>query len=91
MYCQIRLEDINKLKNDIKINGIEITDEMSFFQGDGPASQFVAGHQKGGNYFCWVCELEADNCSDYVYSLSRPCVHECCRRSDARYLKYFDS
>ena len=47
MYCQIRLEDINKLKNDIKINGIEITDEMSFFKGDGPASQFEAGHQLG--------------------------------------------
>ena len=37
MYCQIRLEDINKLKNDIKMNGIEITDEISFFKSDGPA------------------------------------------------------
>ena len=37
MYCQIRLEDINKLINDIKINGKQITDEMSFFKGDGPA------------------------------------------------------
>ena len=86
MCCQIRLEDINKLKNDIKINGIEITDEMSFFKGDGRASQFEAGHQKGGNYFCWVCELEADNCSDFVYSSSRPYIYTCLSKIEEKKL-----
>ena len=103
MYIQIRLEDINKLKSNIKINGTEITDEMAFFKGDGPASQFEVGHQKGGNYFCLVCELEAGNCPDYVYSSSLPYMSledrrkkvllsdESCRRSDAKYFKYFDA
>ena len=76
---------------------------MAFFKGDGPASQFEAGHQKGGNYFWWVCELEAGNCPDYVYSSSLPYMSledrrkkvmlsdESCRRSDAKYLKYIDA
>ena len=32
MYSQIRLEDINKLKSNIKINGTEIADEMVMVQ-----------------------------------------------------------
>ena len=41
------------------------------FTGDGPANQFEAGHQKGGNYFCWACSIVANRCDDttYVYNL----------------------
>ena len=37
---------------------------MRFFHGDGPAAQFESGNQKGGHYFCPVCEIslkETDN------------------------------
>ena len=103
MYCQTRLDDIKDLKDNIFIDGIEIKDEMRFFKGDGPASQFEAGHQKGGNHFCWICPLQADNGSDYLYSASRPYMSledrrdkvllsdEAKIRSNSKYLKYFDS
>ncbi|XP_065645686.1 uncharacterized protein LOC136076144 [Hydra vulgaris] len=47
---------------------------MRFFKGDGPAAQFEAGQQKGGNYVCWVCDINAVEHSNYSYSLHRVCI-----------------
>lgn len=48
LYCDTRMEDVLDLKTPVTTeNGINITDVMRFFKGDGPASQFEAGQQKG--------------------------------------------
>ena len=59
---------------DIKIttsNGVEITDVMRFFHGDGPQQQFEAGEQKGGNAGCASCSGDARKYQDLAVSLSR--------------------
>ena len=38
-----------------------------FFKADGPACQFEAGQQKGGHYFCWMCDIHYSHVKDYVY------------------------
>ena len=51
MYSDTRMEDILSLKKIKTKNGILIEDIIRVFKGDAPASQFEAGHQKGGNFF----------------------------------------
>ena len=71
MYTDTRLEDIRKLSENIKTDsGIELNDKMKFFKGDGPAAQFEAGQQKGGDYFCWSCNLFAGRSDDLTYALN---------------------
>ena len=41
---------------------------MRLFKGDGPAAQFEAGKQKGGNYHCWGCPIHRSRVSDYVHA-----------------------
>ena len=43
MYPEQRTNDINKIKDPININEIEIYDEMKFFKYDAPAHQIKAG------------------------------------------------
>ena len=65
----------------MKSNQIKIYDEMKFFKGDGPASQFKAGKQKGRNHVCLICDINAADRSIYSYLLNRTCSG----------LKYFNS
>ena len=53
-------------------NGVEITDIVRFFHGDGPQQQFEAGEQKGGNAGCASCTGDARKYKDLAVSLSRP-------------------
>ena len=53
-------------------NGVEITDVMRFFHGDGPQQQFEAGEQKGGNAGCASCSGDATKYKDLAVSLSKP-------------------
>ena len=65
MYVDTRTEDLMELRQPITTeNGIQIVDTLRFFKGDGPSAQFEAGQQKGGGYFCWSCEVNADRCDD---------------------------
>ncbi len=60
---------------DIKIvtsNGVEVTDIVRFFHGDGPQQEFEAGEQKGGNAGCASCSGDARKYKDLAVSLSRP-------------------
>ena len=52
-------------------NGVEITDVMRFFHGDGPEQQFEVGEQKGGNAGCASCSGDARKYKDLTVSLSR--------------------
>ena len=49
--------------------GIEITDVLRFFKGDGPAKQFERGTQMGGNYKCGGCGCHSDMMEDLAHSL----------------------
>ena len=49
-------------------NNIEIIDKLLIFKGDKPASQFEAGQQKGGNFYCFLCATHAENASSYVHT-----------------------
>ena len=51
-YTTTRLEDIESLSFPTIHNGIQIYDKLRVFSGDGPARQFEAGHQRGGNFSC---------------------------------------
>ena len=35
-----------------------------FLSGDAPACQLEIGQQKGGNYFCWGCNMKATRNED---------------------------
>lgn len=54
------------------LNGIQITDVMRFFHGDGPQQEFEAGEQKGGNAGCAGCSGDARLYKNLAVSLSRP-------------------
>lgn len=51
-YTSTRLEDINSLHQPTYFKGTAIYDVLRVFSGDGPARQFEAGHQRGGNFSC---------------------------------------
>lgn len=40
-------------------SGIEITDVMQLFHGDGPQQEFQSGEKKGGNTGCSGCKANA--------------------------------
>lgn len=72
-YINTRKDCLQSL--DIKIttsNGVEITDVVRFFHGDGPQQQFEAGEQKGGNAGCASCSGDARMYKDLAVSFSRP-------------------
>ena len=53
-------------------NGVQITDIMRFFHGDGPQQEFEAGEQKGGNAGCVRCSGDARKYKDLAVFLRRP-------------------
>ena len=68
LYTDERLSDIKQLtSNVLSSTGIPIEDHLRIFKGDKPASQFEAGQQKGGNFFCFCCPIQADAASSYVH------------------------
>lgn len=54
------------------LNGIQITEVMRFFHGDGPQQEFEAGEQRGGNAGCASCSGDARLYKNLAVSLSRP-------------------
>ncbi|XP_066926551.1 uncharacterized protein [Clytia hemisphaerica] len=70
MYSDVRLKDVMAWnKHDCKVLGVNIVDRIRFFKGDAPACQVEAGHQKGGHYFCWSCDVKADRNTDIGHTL----------------------
>lgn len=47
-YIPVRVDELQNLK----AQSGEVRYVMRFFSGDGPARQFEAGHQRGGNFAC---------------------------------------
>ena len=45
---------------------------MRIFKGDDPAAQLEASHQKGGDYFFWLCSIEAAATKKIILSLKQP-------------------
>ena len=65
------MEDIKELSTPITTSkGITIYDIMRFFKGDGPAAQLETGQQKGGDFFCWQCPVNAQRCADLTHSMN---------------------
>ena len=59
-YTPTRTEDLEELRNGVIFDGIPYTFQLRFFSGDGPARQFEAGQQRGGNYSC-LCGVHSKN------------------------------
>lgn len=51
-YTLSRVKDLKQLVESVEIGGVPIVDVMRVFSGDGPARQFEAGQQRGGNFSC---------------------------------------
>ena len=72
-YINTRKACLQNLSVPLKTsNGVQITDTMRFFHGDGPQQEFEAGEQKGGNAGCASCSGDARKYKDLAVSLSRP-------------------
>ncbi|XP_066914907.1 uncharacterized protein [Clytia hemisphaerica] len=72
MYGDLRLEDIEELSTmPVMLKGVQVNDHFRFFKGDAPACQLEAGHQKGGDYFCWGCPMYAKRGNDIAYVFGR--------------------
>ena len=68
LYSQERLDDIIALIQDIKTDDTEIIGKMRILKGDKRASQFEAGQQKRGNFYCFSCPSHAERASSYVHT-----------------------
>lgn len=51
-YIQTRLDDLRLINKPTIHNGMKVYDTLRVFSGDGPARQFEAGLQRGGNFSC---------------------------------------
>ena len=72
LYSDERIKDIMKLTDPILTRaGIPIHDVTRIFKGDDPAAQLEAGQQKGGNYYCWVCPVEASRANDIAHVMNK--------------------
>lgn len=59
-YINTRKACLEGLKNKVVTsNGVQITDVMRLFHGDGPQQEFESGEQKGGNAGCLGCSGDA--------------------------------
>ena len=45
-----------------------------FKSGDAPACQLECGHQKGGRFFCWACDVDGHLTNDVAHSLNSKTV-----------------
>ena len=72
-YINTRKVCLEGLKNKVVTsNGIQITDVMRLFHGDGPQQEFESGEQKGGNAGCSGCSGDARKYKYLSVSLSKP-------------------
>lgn len=60
MYLETRTRDLEVIHLSISEGPVEVFDVVRVFSGDGPARQFEAGQQRGGNYPC-ICGARAAN------------------------------
>lgn len=67
-YTLSRIEDLKQLVEPVEIGGVPIFDVMRVFSGDGPARQFEAGQQRGGNFSC-LCGIPSKEHSNLEYAL----------------------
>ena len=64
-YIETRVDCVKDLKTSLNLHDIDqaydiaLNDTIRLFHGDGPASAFEAGNQKGGYYFCPSCDVHA--------------------------------
>ena len=73
MFIETRRDSMNDIHEKLcKSNGVEVTDVIRFFYGDGPAAQFEAGHKQGGRYCCVGCGADSGRFSDIAYSYHSP-------------------
>ena len=73
MYGEERLEDILKLQEQISTeSGIIVKDILRIFKGDKPACQLEAGQQKGGDYLCWLCGINATWVPNMYHAFNLP-------------------
>ena len=62
-----------EINNPITSNsGVLINDAIRIFNGNDPAAQLEARHQKVGDYFCWLCPIEAAATKSIILSLKQP-------------------
>ena len=72
-YIDTRKACLESLSNKmVTSSGIEITDVMRLFHGDGPQQEFESGEQKGGNAGCSGCSGDARRYNCLSASLSKP-------------------
>ena len=68
-YTATRMEDLKTLPFSTALESnpsIKIYDILRVFSGDGPARQFEAGQQYGGNYGC-ICGVHCKDHLNYVH------------------------
>ena len=60
IYPEERLENLLEINTPITSNNtVLINDVIRTFKGGDPAAQLEAHYQKVGDYFCWLCLIEA--------------------------------
>ena len=73
LHSEERVKDLLEINAPItSSNGALIIDAMIIFKGDDPAAQLEAGHQKRGDYFCWLCPIKAAVTKNIILSLKQP-------------------
>ena len=69
-FCETRTECLQELSSTLfTYEDMEIKDVLRFFKGDGPATGFETGHQKGGHFPCSSSEIRADRIFDFSHSV----------------------
>lgn len=69
-YINTRLKDLTNCKTTATSQGILLRNKIRVFSGDGPARQFEAGQQRGGNYTC-ICGIYAKDHNNLECCLRR--------------------
>ena len=70
-YVETRTVCLKDLDKNLYFNGIEITDRMRFFKGDGPAVEYESGQQKGGYFYC-ICGIHSDKVTELDHAFRCP-------------------
>lgn len=72
-YINTRKACLESLNNKMVMSsGVEITDVMRLFHGDGPQQEFESGEQKGGNAGCAGCSGDARKYKCLSVSMLKP-------------------
>ena len=72
LYIDTRNVGIKDLRHPTMVSGVDLYDIIRCFHGDGPACQLEAGQQKGGDFPCWICSVNINNCTDIPYVYYQP-------------------